>query len=450
MTLSMLAMLTKKQSEDPVKFPFAYLVTAPTFLGYCFNPVSFWYLYDGQSRLRSMILEVNNTFDERRMYLLKQSSTLESTPLESPIEKRTETFTNSWPKDFHVSPFNSRKGGYSLRAEDILPLEKEKSGQISNVITLSSSKGHAKLVASIRSTAPSIEANGLSNMQKARFILSWCWVGFMTYPRIVKEAAKLFFRRKLHVWYRPEVLPTSIGRRANASERAIEPCFRDWLRLKVEERGSACLLEYDPVTLGVEGKHRFEAKGVSVSPAEQHVLFKPTTPLFYSNLATASNLDQYLNSCLQCADPSETLLHTNQATALQNILQACPPTSSGRSPQSKHPSTRYRFTWWLIYLLRGLHLNQLDQFAIQQGSKNANQYRRGALKLLLARRCTLGLVEIVELLAFLVNAAAICTSTQIALKLIIVTMVGERADTIGWDTAGLFMPHALWLIGKVT
>jgi hypothetical protein len=46
---------------------FAYLVTAPRFLGYSFNPVSFWYLYNRDKQLCMMVLEVNNTFDERRM-----------------------------------------------------------------------------------------------------------------------------------------------------------------------------------------------------------------------------------------------------------------------------------------------------------------------------------------------------------------------------------------------
>ena len=51
-----------------------------------------------------------------------------------------------------------------------------------------------------------------------RFVSLWWWVGFVTFPRIVKEAAKLFFKRKLHVWYRPEVLHTSIGRTATIYE----------------------------------------------------------------------------------------------------------------------------------------------------------------------------------------------------------------------------------------
>ena len=55
-------------------YTFAYLVTAPRFLGYSFNPVSFWYLYDSDTALKYTILEVNNTFDERRMYLLKLDS----------------------------------------------------------------------------------------------------------------------------------------------------------------------------------------------------------------------------------------------------------------------------------------------------------------------------------------------------------------------------------------
>jgi DUF1365 family protein len=61
----------RSQGISENDYEFAYLVTAPRFLGYSFNPVSFWYLYDEDTNLKYMVLEVNNTFDERRMYLLK-------------------------------------------------------------------------------------------------------------------------------------------------------------------------------------------------------------------------------------------------------------------------------------------------------------------------------------------------------------------------------------------
>lgn len=183
-----------------------------------------------------MILEVNNTFDERRIYFLKDthlgdeslvagaprpidtalpdSSGVAESKSSDPDHTSTARFTSTWAKDFHVSPFNSRKGAYAVSAGD--PLEE---GMINNTITLSSSKGHPKLVARIFSTGTSIDPSEVRVWFILRFMAAWWWVGFMTFPRILKEAAKLFFRRKLHVWYRPEVSADSIGRQASDDER---------------------------------------------------------------------------------------------------------------------------------------------------------------------------------------------------------------------------------------
>lgn len=219
------------QDVSPKKYPFAYLVTAPRFLEYSFNPVSFWYLYSTENRLTAMILEVNNTFDERRMYLLEDKFSPEiSCETESPqsgkndalqpprLANGTIKFARTWAKDFHVSPFNSRKGSYSLVASNLLS-ELSASKPINNTITLGSSKGHAKIVARVFSTESAINPEDMTGWAKIRFILSWWWMGFVTYPRIVREAGKIFFRRKLHVWFRPEVLKDSIGRRENDREK---------------------------------------------------------------------------------------------------------------------------------------------------------------------------------------------------------------------------------------
>ena len=193
-----------------------------------------------------MILEVNNTFDERRMYLLKgchQDKLSEKVnDRELPLDKedldkvhdvdqanneyfdeKAKKFTDSWSKDFHVSPFNSRKGSYGLSAYD--PLSQSK---INNTITMSSSKGHPKLVAKIFSTGHSINPSDMGALDTMKFVAAWWWVGFVTFPRIVREAAKLFFRRKLHVWYRPEVLRDSLGRKETGEERfeALRSCGR--------------------------------------------------------------------------------------------------------------------------------------------------------------------------------------------------------------------------------
>ena len=183
-------------------------------------------------QLKAMILEVNNTFDERRMYFLKgvsdqdaECSTIQEaidvdkTTMKLSESSSTGKFTDAWVKDFHVSPFSSRKGSYALSAYNPFFLPRNTTKPIDNTITLSSSKDHPKLVARVFSTKPSIDPSDMSMWSKFRFLASWWWVGFVTFPRIVREAGKLFFRRRLHVWYRPEILKDSIGRTETAREK---------------------------------------------------------------------------------------------------------------------------------------------------------------------------------------------------------------------------------------
>lgn len=241
------------QGENPDLYPNSYLVTAPRFLGHSFNPVSFWYLYSQEMDLKAMILEVNNTFDERRMYFLKGSvvdSPLNSSnkrveDQEDPTEPKSDgthaqdmnfiggsakKFAETWPKDFHVSPFNSRKGSYALSASNPLLLDASTKGPINNVINLNSSKGHLKLVARVYSTEDAKDPALFLPMDTFRFLAAWWWVGFVTFSRIVREARKLFFWRKLHVWYRPEISKDSIGRQATSDEMWVYPILQStWL-----------------------------------------------------------------------------------------------------------------------------------------------------------------------------------------------------------------------------
>ena len=80
------------------------LLTQPRFLGYWFNPVSFWMLIEGDA-LCAVIAEVNNTFGQRHSYLLAQ-------PDFAPITPATQL---SARKVFHVSPFQDVAGDYRFR-----------------------------------------------------------------------------------------------------------------------------------------------------------------------------------------------------------------------------------------------------------------------------------------------------------------------------------------------
>jgi hypothetical protein len=70
----------------------------PRIIGYVFNPVCFWYCYDGD-KLIAIICEVNNTFGESHSYVIKQGG---------------DQTTYTLPKEFHVSPFYDINGEYKF------------------------------------------------------------------------------------------------------------------------------------------------------------------------------------------------------------------------------------------------------------------------------------------------------------------------------------------------
>lgn len=82
------------------------LVTMPRYFGYVFNPVSFFYCFDEHDKLFALVTQVNNTFGETHIYPLR------CTPRDLPVEWK-------FSKEFFVSPFFSRDGEYTLRADAV-------------------------------------------------------------------------------------------------------------------------------------------------------------------------------------------------------------------------------------------------------------------------------------------------------------------------------------------
>lgn len=79
------------------------LLTQPRFLGYGFNPVSFWLGWRGL-QLMGVIAEVSTPFDDRHSYLCVKDDL-------SPITKADKITA---PKALHVSPFQQVDGHYAF------------------------------------------------------------------------------------------------------------------------------------------------------------------------------------------------------------------------------------------------------------------------------------------------------------------------------------------------
>lgn len=80
------------------------LLTQPRFLGYWFNPVSFWLAIEGEA-LRAVIAEVNNPFGDRHSYLCHHPGFAAIGPSDVLPSRKV----------FHVSPFQRVSGEYRFR-----------------------------------------------------------------------------------------------------------------------------------------------------------------------------------------------------------------------------------------------------------------------------------------------------------------------------------------------
>jgi uncharacterized protein len=96
---SLRARLTQDAAAQGLTLPTGkiFLLTHLRYLGYVFNPVSFYYFYDEHENLALLMAEVNSTFGERHNYWLSAACALPSSNA-----KRYAT-----AKEMHVSPFMS-------------------------------------------------------------------------------------------------------------------------------------------------------------------------------------------------------------------------------------------------------------------------------------------------------------------------------------------------------
>lgn len=152
------------------------LITALRQFHYVFNPASFFYCYDTSGRLACVLVQVNNTFGETHLYVLAP-------------EGADGGFIAS--KEFHVSPFFPRRGRYEFRfSEPGEELKVSIAYYLDDVLALE---------ASFVGAARPMDA---SNM--ARVFLGHPLRAALTFPRIVVQAARLYFGKKLKVYPKPD------------------------------------------------------------------------------------------------------------------------------------------------------------------------------------------------------------------------------------------------------
>ena len=100
----------KNLSENQINFDDIKirLLCYPRILGYVFNPLSVFYVYDKSENLISILYEVKNTFGEQHTYIFKVEN--------------NNLLQHNCSKKFHVSPFIEMNCNYFFRI--IKPCEK--------------------------------------------------------------------------------------------------------------------------------------------------------------------------------------------------------------------------------------------------------------------------------------------------------------------------------------
>ena len=150
----------------------------PRILGYVFNPLSVFFIYDKNDKIISIFYEVKNTFGEQHTYIFKAED--------------NETLRNSCVKKFHVSPFIDMECNYKFRVN-------KPSDKISVIIDQSDKDGKL-LFASQDGTAKEFSNKNL--------FVSYIFHPLMTFKVIVAihyEAFKLwlkgikFIKKKINI-----------------------------------------------------------------------------------------------------------------------------------------------------------------------------------------------------------------------------------------------------------
>ena len=93
---------TLLKSKVNIKNGTIKLLCFPRFFGYVFNPLSIFYCYDKNSKLKAILYEVKNTFNEQHTYVFRSSN-------------RSNLILHKCEKKFYVSPFIKMKTFYNFR-----------------------------------------------------------------------------------------------------------------------------------------------------------------------------------------------------------------------------------------------------------------------------------------------------------------------------------------------
>ncbi|EED21453.1 conserved hypothetical protein [Talaromyces stipitatus ATCC 10500] len=285
--------LSSKQ-YNPADYPTVWLVTSPRFLGYKSDQASFWYLYTADGTLDMMIIEANNSFDERKVWVVpaaQEHGMCNNTATKTHRRK----FHQYWPKEFHVSPFNSIHGSYSISTLDSFSPGKplNSANAIDLTITLLESQRRPKLVARVWSVSKPLIPSRVWVLYGYLFLASWCLTAALVTPRTLFQAFILSKKHKLSFRVRPEPKPGTFPRRNTTAEGYLREIFIDYLRQIMNKSPENFYL-----TLSEPGFETIilNTRNVAWDSPLYHI--SVLTPKFYATIVTCPTIETFLYTAL--------------------------------------------------------------------------------------------------------------------------------------------------------
>ena len=156
-----------------------FAVTTPSVLGYSVNPASFYFVIGDEEKIENCAVEVHNTFNESHLYILNR-----------PIARSSKSSKYTHEKQFHVSPFIGREGNYEFEFELTASYLKIGITLLQNNQPIISTRYLGELI-------PLTKKNLFLNIRQLIFTV------LLTESRILKQAYKLHFGKKLPLFRKP-------------------------------------------------------------------------------------------------------------------------------------------------------------------------------------------------------------------------------------------------------
>ncbi|KAF3905283.1 hypothetical protein ABW21_db0206771 [Orbilia brochopaga] len=282
------------QNVDDSAYPHIYVVTAPSFIWWSFNPVTYYYIYEEDFKLAYTILEVNNTFQESHAYLLPRN---DSVVEEGKNEKYL--YTHIFEKDFHISPFNRRTGAYKV---DILDPVKEERFDIK--VSLLDDNGKRRMTVQTKSLGESLDILAATWVDVVRMVFMWALCGFLVVPRTFKECWRIFKSKKTEIYERPEPYHNSQARPPSQLEENCQQIFLQFLQSRINDYATPVSVKVTlPRTdVGVEPKiFNFEPQTPKTVSSDKgtHSLdldLKVTSNIFWSKVMSKVTFSEFHKS----------------------------------------------------------------------------------------------------------------------------------------------------------